>query len=34
MAETVTDGLVLAVLNYKQLTRISEAFSALCLHLT
>lgn len=31
MAETVADRLVLAVLNYSQLTGVSEAFSALYL---
>lgn len=33
-AEAVADRLVLAVLNYSQLTGISEAFSALSLHVT
>lgn len=34
MAETVADWLVLAVLNYNQLTGVSEAFSALSFHVT
>lgn len=34
MAKTVTDGFVLAVLNYKQFARISEAFPAHYSHLT
>lgn len=34
MAETLAEGLVLAVLNYNQLTGVSGAFSALSLHVT